>query len=291
MWRKTRRAVAHLSVFGFILSLLLFLNRPQSNKPFAWTTIRYKSHASTALEARGICPGLVRTSKPALVVSRVAADGDLTWLNALADLYHLYLYTADVPPDTKSKLLQVPANRGHEAMGYLTFLIDNYENIPKSGVVFVHGSWLAWHNDEPSYDNAALLVMLNVPAALAPWGYHNLRCDLECQHTSLMSILQPWDARVASDNALSGALAVLFGGDDSTETSGQLQLGRTEVLRSQCEEFAALRHWLLDGIVHGSSHKNAAPPDDAVAGRILSYIWHILFLKEPNRIVWWTSGV
>lgn len=49
-----------------------------------------------------------------------------------------------------------------------------------------------------------------------------------------MSILQPWDARVASDNALSGALAVLFGGDDSTETSGQLQLGRTEVLRSQC---------------------------------------------------------
>lgn len=67
-------------------------------------------------------------------------------------------------------------------MGYLTFLIDNYENIPKSGVVFVHGSWLAWHNDEPSYDNAALLVMLNVPAALAPWGYHNLRCDLECQH-------------------------------------------------------------------------------------------------------------
>lgn len=310
MRQKTRRAVAHLSVFGFILSFLLYLNRPQSNKPFAWTTIRYKSHASTAPEARGICPGLARTSKPALVVSRVAADGDLTWLNALADLYHLCVYTADVPPDAKSKFLQVPANRGHEAMGYLTFLIDNYENIPKSGVVFVHGSRFAWHNDDPSYDNAALLAMLNVPAALAPSGYHNLRCDWSAStclpssapqgslETSLMSILQPWDDRVASDNALPGALAALFGGDDSTQTSGRLQLGRTEVVRSQCcaqfvvardniwqhsqEEYAALRQWLLDGIVHGRGHKNAAPPDDIVAGRILSYIWHILFLKEAK---------
>jgi hypothetical protein len=308
MRRKTQRAVVHLSIFSFILFLLLYLNRPLSNTSFAWTTIRYKSRASSLPETRGICPGLAETSKPALVVSRVAADDDQSWLNGLADLYHICVYTADAPTDAKSTHLQVPANRGHEAMGYLTFLIDNYENIPKAGVVFVHGSRFAWHNDHPEYDNAALLAKLDIPAALAQWGYHNLRCDWSAStcplssapqsslETSLMSILQPWDARIVSDNALPGTLATLFGGEDSAGMAGQLYVGRTEAVRSQCcaqfvvardniwqhsrDEYVALRQWLLDGSTQSGNHENAAPLDDAVAGRILSYVWHILFLKQ-----------
>ena len=301
-----------LSLFSLVLFLLLYLNRPRSNEPFAWTTVRYKSRSSVLPEARGICPGLAESSKPALVVSRVAADGDTGWLDALLHLYHLCVYTVDSPPDASSNHLQVPANRGHEAMAYLTFIIDNYEDIPAPGVVFVHGSRFAWHNDAPDYDNAALLAALNISAAVAPWGYHNLRCDWSastCPHssapqgsleTSLLAALEPWDARVASDRALPGALATLFGSDDyaSTKNGAKLHLGRTEAVRSQCcaqfavardrilqhskEEYVALRQWLLDGASSSKKHKVAAPPDDRVAGRILSYIWHILFIQQRD---------
>lgn len=162
MRRRTQKSLVHLALFGGILFLVIFLNRPQSNKTFSWNKIRYKTTTTTLPEARGICPGLEGGPKPALVVSRVEADGKSNWLDALANLYHLCVYTADAPVDTNSRYLQVPANRGHEAMAYLTFLIDNYAQIPAAGVVFVHGSRWAWHNDHPNYDNAALLASLNI---------------------------------------------------------------------------------------------------------------------------------
>ena len=327
MRRRTRGIIANIVFFWVALFILVCLNHHQStNKTFAWTTIRYKTTSATLPEARGICPGLEDSSKPALVVARVAAE-DSKWLNALADLYHLCVYTADAPTDTTSTHLQVPANRGHEAMAYLTFLIDNYAHIPVAGAVFVHGSRWAWHNDEPDYDNAALLAALNVSAALAPSGYHNLRCDWGAStcspseappqgsvETSARAMLEPWNTRAVSDRALPHALAALFGGDASAVVldsaadeyasakggGGRLLLGRTDAVRAQCcaqftvtrdrvwqhsrHEYVALR---LDGSSNRGTNKhlqrnsgNAAPRDDQVAGRILSYVWHILFMGQ-----------
>ena len=308
-----------LVFFTGILLFILYLNRTQSNnKTFAWTNIRYKTTSASLPEARGICPGLAKSSKPALVVSRVAADGDAEWLNLLAGRYHLCVYTADAPTDKKSKNLQVPANRGHEAMAYLTFMIDNYAHIPTTGVIFVHGSRWAWHNDAPDYDNAALLAALNVSAALRPWGYHNLRCDWSTStcptssappqgslETSMRAVLEPWNDRAASDTLLPHALATLFGGndDESAEAGRALLLGRGDAVRAQCcaqfvvsrdrvwqhsrDEYVALRQWLLDGSDSGGSDRqlqagNAAPRNDRIAGRILSYVWHILFLQQDG---------
>lgn len=169
--------MVNLALFAVVLLCILYIGSGSSNKTFAWTTIRYKTSSSQLPQARGVCPGLADTSKPALVVARVAADGDTSWLNKLADVYQLCVYTADAAVDTTSPYLQVPANRGHEAMAYLTFMIDNYERIPAAGVVMVHGTRFAWHNDWPNYDNQALLGALNVSAALSPSGYHNLKCD------------------------------------------------------------------------------------------------------------------
>lgn len=317
MRRKTRKSLTHLACFLGILFLILYLNRSHSNKSFAWTTIRYKTTSATLPEARGVCPGLASSTKPTLIVSRVAADGDTKWLGPLADLYHICVYNADAPLDTKSVNLQVPANRGHEAMAYLTFLIDNYAQIPATGAVFVHGSRWAWHNDAPDYDNAALLAALNVSSALAPWGYHNLRCDWTASmcpssnvsppqgslETSMTAMLEPWNARAVSDTALPHALATLFGGDEYAmgKAGGSLLLGRTDAVRAQCcaqfvvardriwqhsrDEYVALRQWLLDGSSHSSTPGNlqkssAAPRDDRVAGRILSFVWHILFMQQ-----------
>jgi Protein of unknown function (DUF3431) len=110
--------------------LILYLNHSKSSsRSFAWSMVRYRSSFTALPEARGICPGVSDSSEPALIVARVAADGDVTWLDALADLYHLCVYTADVQLDRESVYLQVPANRGHEAMAYLASLIDNYAQL------------------------------------------------------------------------------------------------------------------------------------------------------------------
>ncbi|RHZ69144.1 hypothetical protein CDV55_100002 [Aspergillus turcosus] len=299
MRRKTLRSLFHLSVLGCIL-LLLFLNRPSSTiKTFPWTHIRYKS-SSPIPPSRGKCPGLSKTTKPALVVSRVTADGDPSWLDPLSKSYHLCIYTVDTP-DPTTTTLQVPANRGHEAMAYLTFLIDNYDSIPAAGAVFVHGSRYAWHNDHPAYDNAALLASLDVPAALEAHGYHNLRCDWSLSTCSasaapqgslenqFQSVLAPWSARAASDTALPGALGVLFGGE---EREGYLaaKLGRNDAVRSQCcaqfvvaresiwrhsrEEYVALRQWLLDGMGGGPGRRaGSCQPRKLPTTRYVSVRW------------------
>lgn len=304
MRRRTRKALAQLTLFVGVLLLIIFLNRPQSSTTFAWNKIRYKTTSTTLPKARGLCPGLADSSKPALVVARVSTDGDSKWLDTLANLYHICVYTADAPADVTSTHLQVPANRGHEAMAYLTFLIDNYGDIPAAGVAFVHGSRWAWHNDAPDYDNASLLAKLNMSSALAPWGYHNLRCDWSLStcppstppqgsmEISMQAVLEPWDARAVSDAALPHALDTLFGGDEYATVGGggRSLLRRADAVRAQCcaqfvvardrvwqhsrDEYVALREWLLNS--------NAAPLDDRVAGRILSYVWHILFIKQGD---------
>ncbi|KAJ9602065.1 hypothetical protein H2200_013425 [Cladophialophora chaetospira] len=317
MKRKSKPLV-HLVLFFAVLLVILFFNHSQSpNRSFSWTTIRYKSTAISLPASRGVCPGLSQ-AKPALVVARVEADGATDWLDGLSDKYHTCVYTADAPVDPMSTSLQVPANRGHEAMAYLTFIIDNYDCLPEAGVVFVHGSRFSWHNDDPHYDNLALLASLNVSAALAPMGYHNLRCDWSAStcdksyappqgslENSFRAVLQPYDPRVLSDSALPLSLAALFGGDThrSAERQKDLLLGRGDPVRAQCcaqfvvarasvwrhskEEYIALRQWLLDGSIdldgtHRLVNKKAAPADDRIAGRILSYLWHILFISDQH---------
>ncbi|KAF2143516.1 uncharacterized protein K452DRAFT_172090 [Aplosporella prunicola CBS 121167] len=308
MRRATRKALAHLFLFGSILFLIIHLNRPsRTAKKFAWTTIRYKTTAATLPAPRGVCPGLAKSTKPALVVSRVTSE-DTQWLDELAEHYHLCVYTADAPSDSNSKYLQVPANRGHESMAYLTFLIDNYGYISEQGAVFVHGVRWAWHNDDPAYDNVALLSALNISNALEPWGYHNLRCDWSVStcplsappqgslETSLQAAMDPWDARAVSDTALPRALVSLFGGGEYALSGGleRLLLGRSDAVRAQCcaqfvvarenvwqhtrDEYVALRQWLLDAT--DSQNKYAAPLDDRISGRIVSYLWHILFMRQ-----------
>lgn len=289
-----------MCISGFII----WINSPSSSSSSGghkdrlldWTHIKLPVSSSSS-KVHGICPGLRASSKPALVVARVQDDGDVQWLQKLSHKYHLCIYDSDAPPDAVSKHLRVPANRGHEAMAYLTFIIDNYHDIPAAGAVFVHGSRFSWHNDHPEYDNADLLASLNVTAAIEPSGYHNMRCDWSAGtcpsdvkpqgslENKLQSRVSPWELRTVADAAIPAAFAELFGGGKGDN----VHLPHDMVLRSQCcaqfvvsqasiwqhsrNEYVALRQWLLSG---------SAPRDDRISGRILSYIWHILFIQHTS---------
>lgn len=313
MLRRSRKSLVQLVFVSIVIWILFSLFRPEKAKLYSWTKIQYRTTASSLPEARGACPGLKDSSKPALVVSHIAADGSTSWLEPLASKYHLCIYQVDAPPDESTTHLRVPANRGHESITYLTFLIDNHADIPPTGAVFVHGSRFAWHNDDPLYDNLATLSALNTTAATAQTGYHNLRCDWSAGtcpkdsgppqgsfETAFNAAFQPWSARSASDAALPAAFAVLFGGDEyltDGKTQG-LKLARSDPVRAQCcaqfvvsrsaihkhsrKEYMAIRQWLLDGSAGSMRSRYAAPKDDKIAGRILSYLWHVLFIPQQQ---------
>ncbi|KAF2765306.1 hypothetical protein EJ03DRAFT_210335 [Teratosphaeria nubilosa] len=302
-----RRALGNLAVFACALLVILYLNLGTGSQhvtqELSWDHVRYQS-SSSAPSSHGVCSISVDTL-PALVVAWSPGDGDTAWLERLRTKYHLCVYTT-AKENTSAAYLPLPANRGHESMAYLTFIIDNYDSIPEAGAVFVHGSRFSWHNDLPTYDNAAVLEKLNLSSALKDLGYHNLRCDWSAStcspsygppqasfETKMNAKLQPWDYRSVSDAALSHALSSLFVG----EVDAGAALGRDDRVRSQCcaqfavsrehihhhtrDEYVAIRQWLLDGSKDQPDRpKYAAPADDRVAGRILSYIWHILFLPR-----------
>jgi len=301
MRRQVRKILTNLCLFVAALLLIYYLNQPSGTRPttgiFAWTAVRYKSTSPSLPPALGVCPGLQSSTKPALVVARVSKD-DTTWLDKLSQKYHLCIYTADAVVSKTSKQPQIPANRGHVAMVYLTFLIDNYASIPTAGAVFVQGDRFSWHHDHPEYDNADLLATLNFSEAIATQGYHNMRCDWSAgtcgghvlpqasKKNQMQAKASSADFRTIADALLPGAFAEILG-SNTKDMHEQVLLGHDDILRSQCcaqfvvsresvlqhtrDEYIALRQWLLDG---------AAPNDDRVSSRILSQIWHVLFIKH-----------
>ncbi|GAB7353907.1 hypothetical protein MBLNU459_g4255t1 [Dothideomycetes sp. NU459] len=88
----------------------------------------------------------------------------------LGGAYDTYPYNVD--DENPPEHLVIPKNKGHEAMVYLTFITDNYENLPPH-VVFVHGHRNSWHQEGDIVD---LVRALQVPE-LEDVGYVPLRCD------------------------------------------------------------------------------------------------------------------
>lgn len=51
----------------------------------------------------------------------------------------------------------LPANKGNEAMAYLTYIIQNYDNLPES-MVFIHSHETSWHTPESQIE-----TLLKIP--------------------------------------------------------------------------------------------------------------------------------
>ncbi|RMZ80078.1 hypothetical protein DV737_g3158, partial [Chaetothyriales sp. CBS 132003] len=287
--------ILNFAFFTLALLVILYCNLPPfstaSTQSYDWARIRYRSPNPTP-QAHGRCPGLEKTTKPVLIIARISSD---------------------------TPVLETPANRAHEALPYLTFIIDNYANLPEHfGMVFIHGSRFAWHNDHPDYDNLVLLQSLNISSALADTGYANLKCDwaastcvkdgVESQagwSNRVRRVIEPWNTKIISDAEMAGSmmqplqkLKTKLSGSDilRSQCCAQFVVSRKNIVQHTRDEYIALSQWLLDGTQipppHSSSGtefhaaakaaKAAAHPDDRVAGRVMSYLWHILFLPRDQ---------
>ncbi|KAF7555935.1 hypothetical protein G7Z17_g1817 [Cylindrodendrum hubeiense] len=90
------------------------------------------------------------------------------------------VYVAD-QPDAQNGL-SLPQNKGNEAMVYLTYLIDHYDNLPEV-MVFMHGHRTTWHNNALLRRSSALTVNKLRPETVVQRGFVNLACDKVLKRT------------------------------------------------------------------------------------------------------------
>ena len=180
---------------------------------------------------------------------------DLRWQNAI--------YTVDNP----NASLHTPENKGHEAMAYLTYVIDHYNSLP-AVITFLHshrnGFWGAWHTDSRLHDNVDSMRKLQLEHVHQE-GYVNLRCNWSpgCDFGDRLNThVTPeiWD-QLFGDTP--------FPGKVGAACCAQFAVSREQVLRRPKSDYDRYRQWLLDTEL-----------TDRLSGRVFEYSWQVIFGKE-----------
>ncbi|OQU93522.1 hypothetical protein CLAIMM_00021 [Cladophialophora immunda] len=262
---RVRNRYSWLATAALLVSIILFLFNKHSSFLSLWIRLAGSDRA-------WIYKGPEAGDK-AVILAKIKAE-DVSWvLSELSD-WQQAIYYMDDPTDGT---LHPPKNKGREAMAYLTFLIDHYDNLPSS-MVFVHphleGWPSAWHTDDDGYNNLKSIRSLRLDY-LQEHGYVNMRCLHNPGCPAEIQVLRDEEDR-AAEHAMRDAWPYMFGGNQSSipETiaqpcCSQFAVSKTQVLKRNKEEYRHYRQWLLD-----------TPVDDATSGRVFEYLWHVIFGRD-----------
>ncbi|KAL4914459.1 hypothetical protein BDW62DRAFT_143934 [Aspergillus aurantiobrunneus] len=270
--RRNREKAIFLTIFIiFALYLLFFSNNSSHNHadPSIYDSEALGGpnrdpHSGQATPARQSAP--IRKS---MVVASMKND-DVSWLHKFFSDWHKNIYVVD----DKTAQLTVAQNKGRESMVYLTYIIDNYENLPDS-ILFIHSQRYQWHNDDPYYDGVPMLRNFQLPY-LEKQGYVNLRCVwvLGCPE-EIHPFTDPHREQVHAGEYFKNGFMELFPGVEVPHAVGVsccAQFGVTswKIRERPKSDYVRFRKWLSE----------TALPDD-LSGRIMEYSWHMIFGKDP----------
>lgn len=205
-------------------------------------------------------------------VTRTLVTGGLddvgpAWLSLLpTNMDHVY-YPVLRDPETYT-------NKGHEAMFYLRYIVDNYDALPNF-MVFVHNHKRAWHNSDVT-DRSILHLLTDLRwDFVAQEGFVNLRCQSKPNCPSILP-LSGFVRAGKMENFFERAWEDVF--EDEFGPLGQ-------IAATCCAQFAVTRE-----AVHGRPREfyrslvawlERSGGTDWQLGRVLEYTWHILFGKDP----------
>jgi hypothetical protein len=207
----------------------------------------------------------------------------------------IYIVNPSAQTKADKHKLKTTLNKGHESMAYLTYLIDHYDNLP-STIAFIHahrsGFLMAWHVDAPLHDNVAAMRSLQLDFVQQN-GYVNLRCNwnpgCKAEHRINAHITgQVW-AEIfegTSTPPLNSTTSPAAAEESSPEYQltqkflqapqlvgaaccAQFAVSREQVLKRPLEDYLRFRQWIID-----------TEKDDASSGRVMEYLWHVIFGKE-----------
>ena len=187
-------------------------------------------------------------------------------------------------------------NKGHEAMAYLTYIIDHYNTLIPEVVAFLHshrdGFFQAWHVDTPLHDNVYAMRHLQLDYVKKK-GYVNLRCNSNPGCKKLKKGNRHFAGNIWTEvmgNTSTPALSELpmtpaaqkeFSTLEDKERlsvitpriwtacCAQFAVSREQIYQRPVEDYTKIRQWVID-----------TEKDDAKSGRIMEYLWHVIFGKE-----------
>lgn len=202
---------------------------------------------------------------------------DNSWVEKeLGDLLHDgSLGTAFYVTDDTSAPLHTPANKGHEAMAYLSYIIDSYDSLPDISI-FVHAHREAWHNNYLLDMSSSLMIRHLNHEKVARDGYMNLRCHWTpgCP-TGLDPMATEIDSEKREEVEIKDAWAAMFPFDELPEAlaqpcCSQFATTRERIRNLPRERYVQFREWLLKSDL-----------SDYISGRIFEYFWQYMLNSSP----------
>ena len=212
------------------------------------------------------------------------------------------LYTVDDNSTTAS--YQVPANKGHEAMPYLTYIIDHYDELDDV-TIFMHSHRFTWHNNDLLDSDAVELVKRLRTQKVVRDGYmvcktlFQPRCqsrsannlltqNLRCHHepgcpAHIQPTLHPTTSLSAADvlntpeaEIMGQAWMSLFPSSPLPATlsqpcCAQFAASRSAIRNHPFSDYVAFRNWLLNTDL-----------DDKLSGRVFEYLYQYI-LGDKNE--------
>ena len=212
-----------------------------------------------------------RNASRALVVGHTTAD-DVSWLERQVLNASLALYSVN----GEVKPLQVPRNKGHEVMVYLTYIIDHYYDLPEI-VIFMHAHRFAWHNSELLDTDAVQMLMHLRDEHIVQAGFVNLRCEWKTGCPAWLSPRASGEPLEKQEQALiAQCWHELFPLDDKPSSIGQPCCGQFAISRARIHliplpRFVFYRDWLL-----------RTPLTDYFSGRIWEFVWQYVFTGQET---------
>lgn len=196
-------------------------------------------------------------------------DEDVTWAidrSVNDSLWTLFIY--EVENTTAINILHV--NKGHEAMVYLTYIIDHYDDL-QDITVFMHAHQFAWHNNDLLSSDSSEMVNRLRASYVVDQGYVNLRCGLTpgCpEYIKPLEII--YDPKVPEASVIAESWHDI---SPETETPSvlsqpccaQFAVSRNHIRYHPKSRFIELRDWLLKSEL-----------SDSLTGRVFEYLWQFI---------------
>lgn len=210
-----------------------------------------------------------------MLVVAATKEEDVSWIAQAfdgTDGIQTAVYIADDP----SAPLHPPKNKGHEAMIYLTYIIDQYENLSDVNI-FMHSHRYAWHNNELLDHDAVQIVTRLSAEYVQRQGYMNTRChwDPGCPEWLHPGATQA-NINKQEEEVLAEAWSELFPSDPLPAVLAQPCCGQFAVSKDRIQtlpkaRYEFFRNWLLKTTL-----------SDYLSGRIWEYLWHYLFTGQNS---------
>ncbi|PSN70494.1 hypothetical protein BS50DRAFT_571717, partial [Corynespora cassiicola Philippines] len=213
-----------------------------------------------------------------LVVAKLKKE-HVAWIRDELPEIEAAIYEVD--GDDPSAKFRVPKNKGHEAMVYLSHIIDHYDDLADT-TIFIHAHQSTWHNN--------VLLNLDMPTTIrrlrddrvARQGYMNLRCHLDpgCPnwiHLDRAEVDFDLVVKPEEKHFSFGLFESLFPGHRpppvlSQPCCAQFAVSRERIWDNPKSTYQHLRNWLLETSLQ-----------DKDSGRIFEYMWQYLFTRNAEH--------